>query len=91
MAYWRFSLSTFLFISLAAPIWILLLTCAGVEDGPWGGDEFDFIIAPLILCLITVAIHQALAARVRGAWALSALLSGLIVMTLFVISGSLPF
>jgi hypothetical protein len=74
MARPRFSLLDFACIVAAVPIWVFLLILTSGGTG-FGTGQFRFIVAPLVLGGMTVAMQ-----RLVRSWALSALLSGLIAL-----------
>ena len=83
MARPQFSLMTMLLLSAAIPIWLFLIVALPESPG-FGGSPSRFIMAPLVLGGITVAIHRLLRGH-RNAWALSSLLAAVIAL------GSLNF
>jgi hypothetical protein len=87
MREWQFSLSSLLLIAAAVPIWLWLIVF--LPQGPgWGVNPIGFIVAPLVLCGVTAAIHRMLRQH-RNGWAISALLAGLIVTSILLFVASL--
>jgi hypothetical protein len=77
MARPQITLSTFLLLAAALPIWILLAVAVPASTG-WGGNPLRFVAAPLVLCGVTVAIHR-LVRNCPNPWSISALLAGVII------------
>ena len=76
MERYQISLMSFLLLGGAMPIWIWLAVAIPQSTG-WGGSPIRFVIAPLVLVAMTVAIHRLLR-QYRDAWAISALLAAVI-------------
>jgi len=66
----RFSLSSLLLSCAGVPIWVYLIVAVPQSAG-WGGSPMRFVMAPLVLTGITVAVHR-LVRGYRNAWAMSA-------------------
>ena len=75
----RYSLMDLLLVATAVPIWASLSVAVSQSPG-WGGSPLRYIIAPLVLCGMTVAIHHLFHGR-KYDWSLSALLAGVIALT----------
>jgi hypothetical protein len=59
---------------LAAAVWVLVVIEVFLRSD--SGRSFDrYVIGPLVLCGLTVAIHRLLRPR-KHAWSLSALIAG---------------
>lgn len=71
----KFTLSSWLLLFGAAPIWLFLIVVVPQSIG-WGGSSSRFFVAPLVLAGITIAMQRLLRAY-RNAWPLSALLAAL--------------
>ena len=65
-----------LLLGCGLPIW-LALTYVAPQGPGWGGSPMKFVIPPLVLTGITVALHRLLA-NYRDGWATSMLLAGVI-------------
>lgn len=74
----HFSLSSWLLVCAAVPIWLFLIVIVPQSTG-WGGSSSRFFVAPFVLAGITTAMHQLLRGR-RNAWPLSALLAAVIAL-----------
>jgi hypothetical protein len=74
----HFSLSSWLLVCAAVPIWLSLIVIVPQSTG-WGGSSSRFCVAPFVLAGITIAIRQLLRGR-RNAWPLSALLAAVIAL-----------
>lgn len=74
----RFQLSVMsvLLSAGALPIW-LALTCIAPQSTGWGGSPLRFVMAPLVLTGITVALRS-LFPKHRDGWAIAILLAGVI-------------
>ncbi len=71
---WQISLVSLLLLSAALPIWMFLFV---VVPPGIGSGAYSFLVAPMVLGGITVAIHRLFRGR-RDAWAFSALLAAVI-------------
>ena len=74
----QISVLTLLLLVAALPIWLALVVVVPLSPG-FGGGPFRFVVAPLVLGGITVAIHR-LVSRFRSAWGLSALTAAVIAL-----------
>lgn len=72
----KVALSTLWLLFMASPLWLVLIVVVPNSNG-WGNGLDRFVMAPLILLGITVAIQRLLRGY-KDAWALSALLAGII-------------
>jgi hypothetical protein len=81
----RYSLMDLLLVAMAIPIW-LHLTLILSQGRRWGSSPLRYIMAPLVLCGMTFAIHHLLRGR-KNAWSLSALLAaGIALVSLSLVS-----
>ncbi len=72
----RISLMSVLLLGGGLPIWLALTFIVPQSTG-WGGSPVRFVMAPLVLTGMTVALHR-LFAKHRDGWAISVLLAGVI-------------
>lgn len=70
------ALSTLWLLFMASPLWLVLIAVVPNSTG-WGNGVHRFVMAPVVLLGITVAIQRLLVGY-KDAWALSALLAGII-------------
>ena len=80
MANSQFNFVGVLLVVLAIPAWAFLVVTVPNSVG-WGSDPVRFVMAPIVLCGITAAIHRLLR-RFKDAWPLSALIAGLGVLAI---------
>ena len=69
--------SSLLFVG-AIPIWLFLIVTIP-KSSAWGASTGRFLIAPIVLVGITIAIHWLLRDH-RNAWAISTLLAAVIAL-----------
>jgi hypothetical protein len=72
----QISLASLLLFAAAMPIWLFVWAAVATSTG-FGGGGTRFVMAPVVLCGITAAIQRLLRGY-RNAWALSALLAGMV-------------
>jgi len=79
MEKYQIRLMSFLLLAAGLPFWLFLRLV--VMQGPgWGNNPVQYVIAPLVLSGITVAIHRLLRKH-KDAWAISFLLAGVIALS----------
>jgi hypothetical protein len=79
MQKYQMSLASLLLLSGGLPIWLFLIVV--VPQGPgWGGSPIKFVVAPIVLGGVTVAIRRLFGNR-QEAWAISVLLAAIIILS----------
>jgi hypothetical protein len=73
---WQISMSSLLLLLGALPIWLVLFIIVPMSSG-FGGSNFRYVVAPLVLGGATWALHI-LFRKWRDGWAISALLAAMI-------------
>ena len=77
MGRYQISVMSVLLLGSGLPIW-LALTLGVPQSTGWGCNPMRFVMAPLVLTGITLALHR-LFAKYRDGWAIAILLAGVIV------------
>jgi len=72
----QISVMSVLLLGCGLPIWIALALAVPQSTG-WGGSPMRFVIAPLVLAGMTLALHR-LFSKHRDGWAIAILLAGVI-------------
>jgi hypothetical protein len=76
MGRYQISLMSVLLLGGGLPIWLALILLVPGSTG-WGGNPARFVMAPLVLTGMTVALHR-LFAKYRDGWAIAILVAAVI-------------
>ena len=79
MGKFQISVMSLLLLSYGLPIWLFLIVVVPQSTG-WGGSAARFVVAPLVLAGMTVAVRR-LFGKYRDAWVISVLLAGVIAIS----------